>query len=159
MSNMQTPRTAHSSELNGKIYVIGGSTTSWPFRPTSTVLEYTPPGMTDVKNPFRIEYIPDKFALHQNYPNPFNPETRISYEVAKHTQVVLRIINLRGQQVRTLVNEEKSAGFYEVKWDGKNDHDQRIASGVYLQRIASGVYLCRLESREFVQTRKMVFIQ
>jgi hypothetical protein len=97
-----------------------------------------------------VEQIPTKFFLSQNYPNPFNPETRISYEVAKHTRVILRIINLRGQQVRTLVNEEKPAGFYEVLWDGKNSHGQRVASGIYLYR---------LESREFVQTRKMVFLQ
>jgi len=96
------------------------------------------------------EQFPNSFTLEQNYPNPFNSETQISYEVAEHAQVILRIINLRGQQVRTLVNEKKPIGIYEVMWDGKNDNGQRVASGVYLYR---------LESRDFIQTRKMVVLQ
>jgi outer membrane protein assembly factor BamB len=93
---------------------------------------------------------PYGFELLQNYPNPFNPETRIKYAVSKHARVILRIINLRGQQVRTLVNEEKPIGIYEVTWDGKNDSGQRVASGIYLYR---------LESSHFIQIRKMVVLQ
>jgi hypothetical protein len=93
---------------------------------------------------------PTAFALHQNYPNPFNPETRIKYAVSKHARVVLRVMNLLGQEVRTLVNEDKPIGFYEVTWDGKDHHGQRVASGIYLYR---------LESSEFVQIRKMVVLQ
>lgn len=94
--------------------------------------------------------IPLAFTLHQNYPNPFNPETRISYDVAKQSHVRLRITNLQGQQVRTLVNEDNPVGCYEVTWDGKDDHGQRVASGVYLYR---------LESKDFIQTRKMILLQ
>ena len=92
----------------------------------------------------------ENFSLKQNYPNPFNPETRISYEVAKHTHIVLRVINVQGQHVRTLVNGDKHAGIYEVTWDGRNDYDQKVASGVYFYR---------LEAMDFIQTRKMVFFQ
>ena len=93
--------------------------------------------------------IPTEFLLHQNYPNPFNPDTRIGYEVSKPAHVVLRVMNLRGQQVRTLANEAKPVGFHEVIWDGKNN---------YGQRVASGIYLYRLESRDFVETRKMTLL-
>jgi len=90
------------------------------------------------------------FVLHQNYPNPFNPETRISYQVPKQACIVLKVMNLLGQEVRTLVDENKPVGFYEVMWNGKNDFGQRVASGVYLYR---------LESSDFVRTKKMVLLQ
>ncbi|MFQ5768938.1 MAG: FlgD immunoglobulin-like domain containing protein [bacterium] len=110
----------------------------------------TSPITTDVESPENEHVIPAQFRLLQNYPNPFNPETRISYEVAKPARVVLQVMNLLGQEVRTLVDEEKPAGFYEVMWDGRDNHGQRVASGVYLYR---------LETRGFVQTRKMVLLQ
>ncbi len=93
--------------------------------------------------------VPSQYLLNQNYPNPFNTETRNSYEVAKNTQVTLKIINLQDQHVRTLVNEEKPAGFHEVVWDGKNDHGQRMKSGVYLYR---------LEGMDSPQIRKMLLL-
>jgi flagellar hook assembly protein FlgD len=64
--------------------------------------------------------------------------------------VKLKVINFLGQEVRTLSNEYKTAGFYKVIWDGKNERSQRVSSGVYLRR---------LKSSEFVQTRKMLVLQ
>ena len=104
--------------------------------------------MTAIEDNFNN--IPKQFALHQNYPNPFNPETSIRYSASKPARVMLRIMNLLDQEVRTLVNEEKPVGCYEVTWDGKDDHGQRVASGVYLYRLGS---------RDFVQTRKMIFLK
>ncbi len=94
--------------------------------------------------------VPMKFELSQNYPNPFNPETRIRYEVSKLDRVVLKVMNLLGQEVRTLVDEDKRVGFYEVVWDGRDNHGQRVVSGLYLYR---------LEARGFVQTRKMLLLR
>jgi flagellar hook assembly protein FlgD len=94
--------------------------------------------------------LPIEFRLEQNYPNPFNPKTRIKYKIAKHTHVVLKVINSLGQEVRTLVNEKKPGGFYEVVWDGKNNFGQQVASGLYLYQ---------LESNNFIQTRKMVLLR
>ncbi|MFQ6114898.1 MAG: FlgD immunoglobulin-like domain containing protein, partial [bacterium] len=94
--------------------------------------------------------IPTEYSLSNNYPNPFNPETRIRYELPQPDRVLLKVINLLGQEVRTLVDEDKPAGFYEVMWDGKDNHGQRVASGVYLYR---------LETKEFVQNRKMLLLQ
>lgn len=110
----------------------------------------TAPLTTSVDEKDRQTGIPFDFVLHQNYPNPFNPATKIRYEVSNPTRVVLKIMNLLGQEVRTLVNEEKLAGFYEVQWDGKDRNGQRVASGVYLYR---------LEAQALVQTRKMVLLQ
>jgi predicted GH43/DUF377 family glycosyl hydrolase len=118
----------------------------------------TSPITTNVESQENKDLIPTQYHLFQNYPNPFNPETRISYEISKSTRVVLKVMNLLGQNVRTLVDEEKPSGFYEVLWDGKDDHGQRVASGVYLYRV---------ETRDpsngsgqgFVKTRKMVLLQ
>jgi predicted GH43/DUF377 family glycosyl hydrolase len=97
-----------------------------------------------------FDIVPNEFALHQNHPNPFNPKTMIKYKIAKHAHVVLKVINSLGQEVRTLVNEEKPAGFYEAVWDGR-DH--------FGQQVASGLYLYRLEANNFIQTRKMVLLR
>jgi photosystem II stability/assembly factor-like uncharacterized protein len=94
--------------------------------------------------------LPLEYKLSQNYPNPFNPETRIRYQLAKPDRVALKIYNMLGQEVRTLVNEFKPAGFYEVSWDGKNNAGQRAPSGMYLYR---------LESQGAVETKKMVLLQ
>ncbi|UCE08231.1 MAG: T9SS type A sorting domain-containing protein, partial [bacterium] len=105
---------------------------------------------TSVRETNSKQKIPSEFTLHQNYPNPFNPETRIRYEVPKQARIMLKVMNLLGQKVGTLVNEDKPAGCYEVTWNGKDDHGQRVASGIYLYRLESG---------DFVQTRKMIFLQ
>lgn len=94
--------------------------------------------------------LPLEYTLSQNYPNPFNPETRIRYQLVKPDRVALKIYNMLGQEVRTLINEFKPAGAYEVSWDGKNNIGQRAPSGMYLYR---------LESQGTVATKKMVLLQ
>jgi hypothetical protein len=98
--------------------------------------------------------IPKAFKLYQNYPNPFNSFTIISYsisgrEVRKH-RTDLRIYNILGEEVRTLINEEQEPGDYEVVWNGKDDQGKNVGSGVYL---------CHLRCCEFTQTRKMVLLR
>ncbi len=82
--------------------------------------------------------IPDKFTLEQNYPNPFNLETNISYSLKEEAAVSLKIYNIRGQLVKTLVQERKPAGFYTVGWNGTNQNGETVASGVYLYRLNVG---------------------
>ncbi|TLY30013.1 MAG: T9SS type A sorting domain-containing protein [Ignavibacteria bacterium] len=89
--------------------------------------------------------LPKEFALAQNYPNPFNPLTVIRYTLPRSTFVSLRVYNLLGEAVATLVNELKEPGSYGVAWDGN-----RRSSGVYFYRIIAG---------EFVSTRKMIFVR
>lgn len=94
--------------------------------------------------------LPQRFALHQNYPNPFNPTTEIRYDLAQSTDVELRIYNLLGQEIRTLLNRRQAAGSHSIQWDGKNDSGEIVASGIYLYQLRAG---------DFVQARKMTFIK
>jgi hypothetical protein len=73
--------------------------------------------------------------LQANYPNPFNPETTIAFSLSKPTFVTLQIFNLKGQIVRTLVREHRTAGNYQVRWNGRDDHNKSITSGVYFIRM------------------------
>jgi hypothetical protein len=88
---------------------------------------------------------PKEFALLQNYPNPFNPRTVIKFQLPSSRFVTLRVYDLLGREVATLVNEEKPPGDYQVAWDASS--------------MASGVYLYRLSTTDFVQTRKLVLLR
>ncbi|MEX0686172.1 MAG: T9SS type A sorting domain-containing protein [Balneolales bacterium] len=89
--------------------------------------------------------IPERVQLKNNYPNPFNPQTTIAYSVPNEMHVTLRVYNILGEQVATLVNEHKTAGSYEVNFDGSN--------------LSSGNYVYRLETDEVMMTNKMLLIK
>ncbi|HSD62243.1 MAG TPA: T9SS type A sorting domain-containing protein [Ignavibacteriaceae bacterium] len=93
---------------------------------------------------------PFKFELAQNYPNPFNPSTVISYSIPEQSFVSLKIYNLLGQEVASLVNEEKSAGNYKVDFS---------TSGAAGDNLASGIYIYRLTAGDLVQTKKMMLLK
>ena len=84
--------------------------------------------------------IPGEFRLSQNYPNPFNIETRIAFSLPQKSRVTLEIYNLRGELVRTLLNEEREPGQYRVTWDGRNRRGQVVASGIYVYRMKAGAW-------------------
>ena len=109
----------------------------------------TAPSTTGVEDPSLPE-TPGTFTLHQNYPNPFNPATSIRFEVSEPTRVVLKVLNIIGQEIRTLVDGIKPVGFYEVVWDGRNRRGLGMPSGVYLYRI---------EVHGFTLTKKMVLLR
>jgi hypothetical protein len=88
---------------------------------------------------------PKEFALFQNYPNPFNPVTKIRYELPIAGFASLKVYNMLGMEVATIVNEEKKAGRYIVDFDGTN--------------LASGVYFFKFQVANFVQTRKMILLK
>jgi hypothetical protein len=73
---------------------------------------------------------PEKFEVYQNYPNPFNPSTAISYQLSAVSRVSLKIYNLLGQEVASLVDEDKPPGFHQETWDGT-----RCASGAYVYQL------------------------
>ncbi|MFH1194750.1 MAG: T9SS type A sorting domain-containing protein [bacterium] len=85
------------------------------------------------------------FSLSQNYPNPFNPVTRIEYQIPSTTKVQLKVYDLLGREVATLVDEEKPAGSYEVEFDAA--------------RFPSGVYFYTLQTGSFCQTKKLVLVK
>ncbi len=98
----------------------------------------------DIKKPS----MPEDFKLGQNYPNPFNPSTQISFQVPQYDHVTLKIYDVLGSEVRTLVNEMKSPGYYTVTLDANKN-------GV----LSSGVYFYRLKSGSFNQTKKLMLIK
>ncbi len=83
-----------------------------------------------------VRSAPAEFALYQNYPNPFNPQTSIRYDLAEGGDVVLRIYNLLGQEVRTLVRERQPAGRYKIHWTGTDDRGVPVSSGIYLYQVS-----------------------
>ncbi|MBN2367349.1 MAG: T9SS type A sorting domain-containing protein [Calditrichaeota bacterium] len=97
-------------------------------------------GMQDFKST-----IPKDYAFHQNYPNPFNPSTTIKFDLPKTSKVSLKIFNIIGEEVATLVSDRLSAGSYSYDWDASN--------------LASGVYLYRLQAGDYVETKKMILMR
>ena len=89
--------------------------------------------------------LPKQYVLSQNYPNPFNPSTTIHFELPRAAHVILKVYNILGEEVVTLIDEEKTAGKYDVKFDG--------------MRFSSGVYVYRLTSGDFVSTKKLILIK
>jgi uncharacterized delta-60 repeat protein len=79
--------------------------------------------------------VPKVFALEQNYPNPFNPATRIKYSLPKESFVTLRVYNVLGQEIVTLVNQTQKPGYVTVAWDGRNSFGQSVGSGLYFYRF------------------------
>jgi len=102
--------------------------------------------LTDVKDE---TLLPTEFALLQNYPNPFNPSTNIQYAIANRQFVQLKVYDVLGNEIATLVNEEKSAGTYEVTFNPESS----------IKHPASGIYFYQLRAGEFVQTKKMLMIK
>ena len=88
---------------------------------------------------------PIEFNLSQNYPNPFNPGTIIKYSVANKQIVKLKIYDLLGKEVATLVNEEKTAGNYSINFNGGG--------------LASGIYFYRLQAADYIETKKMILLK
>ena len=87
-----------------------------------------------------VMHIPKVYGLSQNYPNPFNPTTTIKYQLPEDTKVEITVYNILGQKVRTLVNEKKSAGYHSVIWDGKDDRNNTIGTGIYFYKISADNY-------------------
>ena len=88
--------------------------------------------------------LPQRVELYQNYPNPFNSNTAISYQLSaisdRRSTVSLKIYNIFGQRVKTLVEERQKPGYYNVIWNGRNDRGKNVASGVYLFRLKMGKF-------------------
>ncbi len=90
-------------------------------------------------------YAPKNYELYQNYPNPFNPVTIVRYEIPKDVRVTLKVYNVLGQMVRTLVDQVQQSGYYETVFDGTG--------------LASGVYFCRINAGNYSQVKKMALIK
>jgi hypothetical protein len=120
-----------------------------------------PRGLSDIEFAVAVEgdqpevALPMTFSLSQNYPNPFNPQTTISYDIPSNngeegTRVVMKVYSIRGRFVKTLIDEVKQPGNYKVTWDGRDESDTPVVSGIYLVHMEAG-------DESFV--RKMVLVK
>jgi hypothetical protein len=89
--------------------------------------------------------IPLNYKLEQNYPNPFNPITKIRYQIPENTKIIIKVYDVFGREIETLLNGKQNAGFYEMEWDAS--------------KYASGFYFCRLISNSFNTTMKMILVK
>lgn len=123
--------------------------TGWAVGENGVILHTTNGGVSFVEEQELAE-IPTEFLLSQNYPNPFNPSTKVKYSIPpvgtqRAVSVQINVFDILGNEIETLVNEEKPAGTYEITW--------------YAEQLPSGVYFYQLKAGEFVQTKKMLLLK
>ncbi len=94
--------------------------------------------------------VPKKFNLYQPYPNPFNPETVIKYDLPENAHIVLKIFDVLGREVRTLVNRRQNAGRYQALWDGRDNKGSLLSSGLYF---------CIINGGEKIRTQKLTLLK
>jgi N-acetylneuraminic acid mutarotase len=151
-TSMPTARVAPAAcSAGGKIYIIGGmdedNTRLTIVEDYAPALDITSVGETgNARSPVQ-------YSLRQNYPNPFNPTTKIQFTIVNTQLTLVKVFDLLGREVATLVNEVKQPGTYTVEFDGSN-----LASGVYFYRLQARPLLGG-QAGDFVQTRKLVLLR
>jgi len=117
--------------------------------PTMSVF---PVGLTGIAQPVDIgnDVIPVVTALKGNFPNPFNPTTSINFSIKEPAQVKIDVYNMLGQKVKTLVNGYVGTGNHSVVWNGVDDRNRNVASGIYFYRMQAGKY---------TSTKKMIMMK
>lgn len=98
--------------------------------------------LTSVENE---EPLPLHYKLEQNYPNPFNPSTIIKFAVPERSIVIIKVYNITGEEVMTLINEEKDRGWHEIKFNSNG--------------LSSGIYFCRMQAGNYVSIKKMMLLK
>jgi hypothetical protein len=121
----------------------------WAVGGNGTILHTTNGGVTFIEEEENNLAQPKQFLLQQNYPNPFNPSTVISYQLPAAGEVTLKVYDVLGREVVTLVNEYKNVGNYEVEFK----------STVGSRQLANGVYFYRLQVGDYVETKKMILLK
>jgi uncharacterized delta-60 repeat protein len=128
-------------QTDGKI-LAGGWSQSDAGGPYFVLARYLKSNVTGI---LESKSLPKSFALEQNYPNPFNPTTTINFQLPAFNHVTIKVYNILGKEIATLVNGEKSAGNYSVQFNGS--------------KLSSGVYLYRMQAGSFVQTKKILLLK
>ena len=93
----------------------------------------------------------NNFHLFQAYPNPCNPSTNIRYSVPKQSAITLKLYNMQGTLIKTLVSGNKAQGIYQIKWDGTDSRDQRVSNGIYIYKLAS--------TTGYSETKKIILLK
>ncbi len=104
----------------------------------------------DLEQDAQVVKIPDEFDLHQNYPNPFNPETTIQYDLPQAEHVILKIYDLLGREVTTLLDREMEAGYHKVTWSARDNYSNPVSTGIYIVRVVAG---------DFIAVKKMLLMK
>ncbi len=130
------------NELNS-IYIVDENI-GWATGNNGMILKTTNGGVTFVEEE-EFDEIATNYTLSQNYPNPFNPSTTIKYSVPQSSNVSIKVFDILGSEIETLVNEEKAIGTYEISW--------------YAEQLPSGIYFYRIRAGSFVETKKMVLMK
>jgi hypothetical protein len=94
--------------------------------------------------------IPGIYSLSQNYPNPFNPVTNFSFTLPQQSNVVIKVYDITGREIKTLINEQLNAGTYKADWNSTDNSGANVSSGVYFYRITAGNY---------TETKRMMLIK
>jgi hypothetical protein len=130
--------------FSGDLYVTGwslGNGTDYDYATIKYVQEEV-----FIEEGYRSDIV-QLFILSQNYPNPFNPQTVIEYSLNSPSQVMLRIYNIKGQLVKTLIDGHREKGFHQISWDGKDEKGKKTSSGIYFYQ---------LKIKDYVEVKKMV---
>jgi len=128
----------------------GGELNGGKLRYAMLDLEFQEPWVPEGTDADDSTVIPNVASLSQNYPNPFNPVTNISYEVKADADVTLEVYNIKGQKVRTLVDDFVVEGVYNTEWNGTDDNGSAVSSGIYFYKMKSG---------KFSAARKMILLK
>jgi hypothetical protein len=141
-----SPQLSGTSQHLRSVYFTDG-TTGYAVGENGTIIKITSGGSTSVISTPGLadKIIPVAFTLEQNYPNPFNPTTSIGYQLSANSFTTLKIYDMIGREVATLVNEAKEAGTYTAQFDGA--------------RFSSGIYFARLSSLGKTQMRKLLLLK
>lgn len=147
---LPSPRYGHASCVaKNRIYVFGGKTIIDGTPEWNTDVDvYTETLISDIKNP--IATLPSTFQLYQNFPNPFNPSTTITFDCPVFSHVTLEIYDLLGRRVKTLVDNNRTAGHHTEVWDTTDE---------FRRAVSSGVYLAVLQGDTFEQSIKLVLMK
>jgi flagellar hook assembly protein FlgD len=107
--------------------------------------------------------LPGEYAVSRNYPNPFNPSTTIEFELPQPSEVTLKVYNMLGQEVITLVDEERPTGSFAVEWDGRNAFGNTVSSGIYFFTFAARITERQVDvssgTGEFTSLKKMILLK
>jgi hypothetical protein len=139
-ANSELGKAIDESKQNNYVFIFNHLTNAWKFS-----MNAMGENLKKQSGGEGADLIPAEYGLDQNYPNPFNPSTTINYQLPEKNHVSLKVYDILGNLVTTLVNQEMDAGYYTVNWNAVN--------------LASGVYIYRFVSDSFISSKKLILMK